>query len=184
MKDSQKFRFKVVVIGDGSVGKTSLIEKFTQGTFQKEYIKTIGAQFSKFDAEISGDTIELLFWDIAGQDDFLFLRPSFYRDSRAAIIVYSLEENNLGKRSFEHITDWHEDIKKYCGDIPIVMFANKVDLIEENNLDKMNIQEVVKERDFLGYYLTSAKTGQGVHEAFKTIIEKLYDKYKALSSEL
>jgi len=98
--------------------------------------------------------------------------------------VYSLEENNVGKRSFEHITDWHEDIKKYCGDIPIVMFANKVDLIEENNLDKMNIQEVVKERDFLGYFLTSAKTGQGVHKAFNAIIEKLYDKYKALSSEL
>ena len=184
MKDSQKFRFKVVVIGDGSVGKTSLIEKFTKGTFQKEYIKTIGAQFSKFDAEIGGDTIELLFWDIAGQDDFLFLRPSFYRDSRAAIIVYSLEENDLGKRSFKHITDWHEDIRKYCGDIPIVVFANKFDLIEENNLDKTNIQEVVKERAFLGYFLTSAKTGQGVYEAFNVIINKQYSKYKALSSEL
>ena len=184
MKDSQKFGFKVVVIGNGSVGKTSLIEKFTQGTFQKEYIKTIGAQFSKFDAEISGDTIELLFWDIAGQDDFLFLRPSFYRDSRAAIIVYSLEENDLGKRSFKHVTDWHNDIKKYCGDIPIVIFANKVDLIEENNLDKMNVQEVVKERDLLGYYLTSAKTGQGVREAFSIIINELHSKYKTLSSEL
>ena len=184
MKDSLKFGFKVIVIGDGSVGKTSLIKKFTQGMFQKEYIKTIGAQFSKFDAEISEDTIRLLFWDIAGQDDFLFLRPSFYRESRAAIIVYSLEENNFGKRSFEHITDWHEGIKKYCGDIPIVVFANKVDLIEENNLDKMNIQEVVKERDFFRYFLTSAKTGQGVHEAFNVIIEKLYDMHKALSSEL
>ena len=184
MKDSLKFGFKLIVIGDGSVGKTSLIKKFTQGKFQKEYIKTIGAQFSKFDAEISEDTIRLLFWDIAGQDDFLFLRPSFYRDSRAAIIVYSLEENNLGKRSFEHITDWHEEIKKYCGDIPTVVFANKVDLIEENNLDKTNIQEVVNKRAFLGYYLTSAKTGQGVHEAFNVIINKLYSKYQALSSEI
>ena len=184
MKDSQKFGFKITIIGEGSVGKTSLIKKFTQGSFQKEYIKTIGAQFSEYDSEISGDTIRLLFWDIAGQDDFLFLRPSFYRESRAAIIVYSLEENDLGKRSFEHITDWLEDIKKYCGDIPIVLFANKVDLIDENNLNKTKIQELVKERDILGYYLTSAKTGQGVHEAFNAIIEKLYSKYKALSSEL
>jgi len=184
MKDSQKFGFKITIIGEGSVGKTSLIKKFTQGSFQKEYIKTIGAQFSEYDAEISGDTIRLLFWDIAGQDDFLFLRPSFYRESRAAIIVYSLEENDLGRRSFEHITDWLEDIKKYCGDIPIVLFANKVDLIDENNLNKTKIQELVKERDFLAYYLTSAKTGQGVHEAFNTIINKLYSKYKALSSEM
>ena len=182
MKDSEKFTFKVTVIGDGRVGKTSLIKKFTKGKFQEDYIKTIGAQFSKFDAEISGDTIKLLFWDIAGQDEFFFLHPTFYRESRAAIIVYSLEENNVGKRSFEHITDWHEDIKKYCGDIPIVMFANKVDLIEENNLDKMNIQEVVKERDFLGYFLTSAKTGQGVIDAFNAIINELYYKFKTFSS--
>jgi len=187
MKDSQKvtkFRFKIIVIGDGTVGKTSLIKKFTKGTFKKEYIKTLGAQFSKFEAEISGDPIKLVFWDIAGQDDFSFLHPSFYRESRAAIIVYSLEENNVGKRSFEHITDWYENIKKYCEDIPIVVFANKVDLVEENNLIKTSIQEVVKKRDFLGYYLTSAKTGQGVHEAFNVIINELYTKCKALSSEL
>ncbi len=183
MNDSQKFGFKVIVIGDGNVGKTSLIEKFTQGTFQEEYIKTIGAQFSEFNAEISGDKIRLLFWDIAGQDDFLFLRPSFYRESRAAIIVYSLEKNDLGKRSFEHITDWHDDLKQYCGEIPIVVFANKVDLIKEENLDKSLIQDVIKERNFLGYYITSAKTGKGVHEAFNAIIENLYDKYKVLSSE-
>ena len=182
MTVSEKFTFKVIVIGDGTVGKSSLIRKFTHGKFRKEYIKTIGAQFSKFDAEISGDFIKLVFWDIAGQDDFIFLHPSFYRESRAAIIVYSLEELNVGKRSFEHITDWHESIKKFCGDIPIVVFANKVDLIEENNLDKMNVQELVKEKDFLGYHLTSAKTGQGVHEAFNSIINELYSKYKALSS--
>ncbi|MCK4780344.1 MAG: hypothetical protein KAT57_09165, partial [Candidatus Lokiarchaeota archaeon] len=73
---------------------------------------------------------------------------------------------------------------KYCSDIPIVLFANKVDLIEDVNLIKKNIQEVIRERKFLGYILTSAKTGQGVHEAFNAIIEKLYYKYKALSSEL
>ena len=184
MEHSQKFGFKITIIGDGGVGKTSLIKKFTQGSFQKEYIKTIGAQFSEYDAEIRGDAIRLLFWDIAGQDDFIFLRPSFYRESRAAIIVYSLEENDLGKRSFEDITNWHEDIKKYCEDIPIVIFANKVDLIKEYTLDRTKVQELVKERGFLGYYLTSAKTGQGVHEAFNTLINKLYSKYKALSSEL
>lgn len=182
MKDSEKFTFKVIVIGDGTVGKTSLIKKFTKGAFKKEYIKTIGAQFSKFDAEISGDFIKLVFWDIAGQDDFIFLHPSFYRESRAAIIVYSLEENNFGKRSFEHTTDWHEGIKKYCGDIPIVVFANKVDLVEENDLDIDKIQTIVNKQNLLSYYLTSAKTGQGVIEAFNAIINELYYKFKALSS--
>ncbi|MFW9942981.1 MAG: Rab family GTPase [Candidatus Thorarchaeota archaeon] len=183
MNDSQKFSFKITIIGDGSVGKTSLIKKFTHGSFQKEYIKTIGAQFSRYDVEISGDQVSLLFWDIAGQDDFVFLRPSFYKESKAAIIVFSLEENDLGKRSFNHLNDWHEVIKKHCGDIPIVVFANKVDLVDEKNLNKAKIQGFVKERDFLDYYLTSAKTGQGVHEAFNAIINELYSKFKALSTD-
>ena len=177
------FKFKITVIGDGVVGKTSLIKKFTKGNFQKEYIKTIGAQLSKFNQEIDGDQCELVFWDIAGQDDFNFLHPLFYKESKAGIIVCSLETNDLGKDSFTHIMNWYSELEKYCGDIPVVLFANKVDLVEEDNLDTRKIQEFVKEREFLGYYLTSAKTGQGVHEAFNTIIENLYYKYKALSSE-
>ncbi|MFX0044056.1 MAG: Rab family GTPase [Candidatus Hodarchaeota archaeon] len=184
MSDLQKYGFKIIVIGDGGVGKTSLITKFTQGTFEKEYIKTIGAQFSKYDKEIEGNKIKLIFWDIAGQEDFLFLRPSFYRESKAAIIVYSLEENDLGKDSFEHIINWHEDVMRYCGDIPIVLFANKIDLIDENALNKGEIEGVINERNFLSYYITSAKTGQGVIKAFNAIIENLYYKHKVIPSEL
>ncbi len=184
MTNSQEFSFKISIIGDGGVGKTSLIKKFTKGTFEKNYNQTIGAQFSRYDIEIDGDLVNLIFWDIAGQDDFKFLHPLFYRESKGCIIVFSLEENELGEESFNHIENWHNELKKYCSDIPAIIFANKVDLIEETNLTKTNIQEIVRENNFLGYFLTSAKTGQGVHEAFKTIIEKLYYKSKDLSSEL
>ena len=160
----KKLRFKITVIGDGRVGKTSLIKKFTRGTFETDYVETIGAQF----------------WDIAGQRDLDFLRPSFYRQSDAAIIVYSLEENTLGRNSFKHIQNWHEDIKRFCGNIPIMLFANKIDLIDMDNLDHSEIREIVNEHYFLGYYITSAKTGQGVHEAFDAIIEKLYYKSQAI----
>jgi len=184
MTDVQKFRFKIAVIGDGQVGKTSLIKNYTQGSFERDYVKTIGAQFSKFEKEIERDEIRLIFWDIAGQDDFLFLRPAFYKESGAAIIVYSLEENELGKRSFEHINNWYENIKKYCGDIPIIIFANKADLIEEDNLDHSEIQKMITKYSFLGYYLTSAKTGHGVHDAFDTLINELYYKSKTLPGAL
>ena len=180
-KTKEVYRFKITVIGDGGVGKTSLIKKFTQGEFDEDYIKTIGAQFSVYEMEIEGDFVTLFFWDIAGQDEFHFLRPSFYKDSKAAIIVYSLEENEIGKDSFKHIVNWHDDILQFCGDVPVVVFANKVDLIIEDNIDNTEIERIVEDRDFLGYYLTSAKTGQGVHKAFNTIIKNLYDKYKVLS---
>jgi len=169
----KKLKIKVTVIGDGGVGKTSLIQKFTQGTFQTDYIKTIGAQLTNYKTEIDGYRIELIFWDIAGQDDFHFLRPSFYRASKAAIIVYSLEKNTLGERSFDHIESWYNDVKQYCGEIPAVVFANKVDLIDEQSLDKTKIQNIVEEYNFLGYYITSAKTGQGLDDAFNALSKEI-----------
>ena len=181
MSDHLRFGFKITVVGDGSVGKTSLIKKYTQGTFEKDYIKTIGAHFSKYEKKIDGNTIKLIFWDIAGQDDFLFLRPTFYREAKAAIIVYSLEENDLGTRSFEHITNWHDDIIKHCGELPMVLFANKVDLVDEESLDKTELERVVNQGNFIGSCITSAKTGQGVVDAFNKIIENLYQKQRALS---
>ena len=175
---SKKFRFKITVIGDGAVGKTSLIQKFTNDNFKEDYIKTIGAQFSIFDKKIDGDKIKLLFWDIAGQDAFNFLRPSFFKNSVAAIIVYTLEENELGEESFKKIHNWDVDIKKYCGDIPVVIFGNKVDLINEKQLDTSAVEKIVKENNYLGYFITSAKTGHGVIDAFDAIIDVLYVKYK------
>ncbi len=168
------FVFKITVIGDGAVGKTSLIKKYTQGSFQKDYIKTLGAQFSKYDEEIEGDNCKLFFWDIAGQREFDFMRPTFYKGSKAAIIVFS----HIDEDSFNHIKDWHEDIKKYTGDLPIVLFGNKTDLVDKKDLDEEIINSIVQDQNFLGYYKTSAKTGSGVYEAFQAIIKELYHKYK------
>ena len=172
------FRFKITVVGDGAVGKTSLIQKFTNNTFKKDYIKTLGAQFSLYDKEVEDDIVKLIFWDIAGQDDFNFLRPAFFKNSQTAIIVYSLEENQLGEDSFEHIQNWVKDIYSYCGEIPVIVFANKADLVTEQKLDTSKLAELVKKNSFLGYFITSAKTGQGVIEAFCTIIDDLYLKNK------
>jgi small GTP-binding protein len=177
MSDSENaFVFKITVIGDGAVGKTSLIKKYTQGSFQKDYIKTLGAQFSKYDEEIEGNNVKLFFWDIAGQAEFMFMRPTFYKGSKAAIIVFSHGEGE--EESYEHITSWHDDIKKFCGDLPIVLFGNKVDLVKVKKIDEKKVMDLVKERNFLGYYNTSAKTGSGVYKAFQAIIKELYNKYK------
>lgn len=169
------FVFKITVIGDGGVGKTSLIKKYTQGSFKKDYIKTLGAQFSKYDEEIEGDNCKLFFWDIAGQDEFNFMRPTFYKGSKAAIIVFS----HTDEESYNRIVTWHEDIKKHTTEnLPVVLFGNKIDLVDEKDLDEKRIQKIVKDRDLLGYYKTSAKTGSGVFQAFQAIIKNLYQKYK------
>lgn len=175
-EEKKDFVFKITVIGDGGVGKTSLIKKYTQGSFQKQYIKTLGAQFSKYDEKIDGNTVKLFFWDIAGQAEFSFMRPTFYKGSKAAIIVFSHAPGE--EESFDNIVEWHEDIKKYCGNIPITLFGNKIDLINNEKLDDIKAEKLGEQRSFLGYYRTSAKTGTGVYEAFQAIIKDLYHKFK------
>ncbi len=173
-----EYHFKISVVGDGAVGKTSLIKKYTKGNFEKDYIKTIGAQFSRFEKLIENDYVNLDFWDIAGQEDFDFLQPLYYKESKASIVVYSLEENELGKNSLKHIKNWVHNITKYCGNIPIILFANKIDLVEEKELNLRDIKNIVDKYNFIGFSLTSAKTGQGVDDAFNLIIQILYNKYK------
>ena len=165
--------FKVTVIGDGQVGKTSSIRRYTQASFQKQYIKTIGAQFSTYADKVDGLTCQLSLWDIAGQDDHFFLRPVFYKGTSCAIIVFSLEENEHGRESFKRVPIWQTEIRKFCGEIPIVLFGNKVDLVVENAIDDETVLKIVQKRGLLGYYKTSAKTGENVTEAFKAIINKL-----------
>lgn len=180
MSDEKGYGFKITVIGDGAVGKTSLIKKYTQGSFKNEYIATLGTQFSKYEEVIDGEKVELYLWDIAGQDSFDALRQRFYTGSSGTIIVFSHAPEQ--KESFSHVNKWLGDIKKYCGNIPLVLFGNKVDLIDDGELTSNpnisasdnNIEQFAKDNRFIGYYKTSALTGQGVTDAFKALVRKLY----------
>ncbi len=170
-EEGKSYVFKIVVVGDGAVGKTSLIKQYTEGNFVKDYIKTIGAQFSKYIDKIEDASVKLFFWDIAGQSEFSFMRPTFYKSAKAVILVYSLIE----EQSFNNIKNWYEDIKKFCGTIPIVLFGNKLDLVDEKKLDDSKIENLKKDINLIKYYKTSAKTGENVFSAFRSIIKTLYN---------
>ena len=180
MYEDRKFRFKISVIGDGGVGKTPLLKKFTQGSFKKDYVKTIGAQFSKYEKKIERDEIRLIFWDIAGEDDFIFLRPSFYKESGAAIIIYSLENNIAGKESLNHISKYIDDIRKFCGAIPIFLFGNTENPARSDTCYNSDIQEIALKYNCTSYYKTSIRSELSVIQAFNEIIELLYNKSKKL----
>ena len=179
MKESQNNYFKIAVVGDSQVGKTSLMDKFTQRSFDKDYSKTFGVKVSMFDGIIEGNSIKLGFWDIAGDPKYHFLLPGFLKASIATILVFSLEDNELGRESFNHIPKWHKEVQKNCGEIPIYIFANKVDLVDENKLDKSNIKNLVEKNNFRGYYFTSAISGSNIIKILKVIRQDLYERYKA-----
>ncbi|MFW9947206.1 MAG: Rab family GTPase [Candidatus Odinarchaeota archaeon] len=174
-----KYKFKIPIIGDGAVGKTSLIEKFTKGTFQEEYISTLGAQFTQYEENVDGIDFKLIFWDIAGQPAFERMRQKFYLGSNGAIIVFSHSPDE--KKTFESVDKWLSEVREHCGKIPVVLFGNKIDLINEEVLaiDKSletcdsNIERFVKEHGIVGYFKTSALTGQKVNKAFHTLTKKI-----------
>ena len=89
----------------------------------------------------------------------------------------------LWRVPFKHISNWYNDIKKFCGKIPIILLGNKVDLIDKNILDESKVLKLIQKREFLGHFITSALTGEGVVDAFQAIIRELYNKYKKLSLE-
>ncbi len=178
----EDFKFKIIVVGDPSVGKTTLIRKYTTGAFQKDYIATLGAQFSKYEENLEGKKIRLFIWDIAGQETFKLMRQKFYKGSSGAIIVFSHAPEEV--ESFNHLEKWLNELKKYCGDIQTALFGNKVDLVDENELisneDKVssdfNVRKFVNKHAIIEYFKTSALTGQGVIEAFQKLVRKLYFK--------
>ncbi len=174
------FGFKIVVIGDAAVGKTSLIKRYTTNTFEKDYISTLGMQFSRYEENISGIMVELFLWDLAGQESFSILRDRFYKGSSGAIIVFSLAPEEI--ETYRHIDKWLSNIKDACGNVPVVLFGNKADLVDQNAVatspdyetSDVHVQKFAQDHNISEYFRTSALTGQGVKEGFQTLIKKLY----------
>ena len=168
------FKFKLVVIGDGEVGKSSLIQKYTSGSFNTEYIKTIGAQFSRYERVVDNIRSKLFLWDIAGQKEFSFMRQTFYNGTSGVIIVFDLSK----PETLDSVLEWYNDVSKYCGMLPTIVFGNKSDLLENpDEYDETKIKEIMAKYEFLGFYKTSAKTGAHVQDSFNKIIDNLIKNY-------
>ncbi|MBA7521890.1 hypothetical protein ES705_14002 [subsurface metagenome] len=179
---SDAFKFKIVIVGDSAVGKTSLIKRYTTNSFEKDYISTLGMQFSKYEANVAGDKVELFLWDLAGQESFSTLRDTFYTGSRGAIVVFSLSPEEI--ETYGHVTKWLSDVKGACGNIPTILFGNKADLVDQNALatspnyatSDVHVNKFAQDNKIIKYYKTSALTGQDVKEAFQALIFKLYQR--------
>ncbi|MFX1325533.1 MAG: Rab family GTPase [Promethearchaeota archaeon] len=179
---SDAFKFKIVVVGNAAVGKTSLIKRYTTDTFEKDYISTLGMHFSKFEEDVGGEKVELLLWDLAGQESFNTLRDRFYTGSSGAIIVFSLDPEDL--ETYNSIEKWLSDVKKACGNVPIILFGNKADLVDQNALvtssnyatSDVHVEKFAQDHKIIKYFKTSALTGQNVKEAFKSLVVRLYQR--------
>jgi Ras-related protein Rab-1A len=169
-KSSCTHRFKIVVVGDSEVGKTSLVVRFVEGTFSEEYIKTIGVNFFIQDLDISDNKVRFLVWDTAGQERFGPVRQEYFQGAKGAILVY----DKANQESFDHIDFWMEEINRYCSGITIILVGNKADLVEVVTTEQG--QQLATKYN-LPFLETSAKTGENTtqlfHELGTQILAKL-----------
>ena len=166
------YRFKLVVVGDPGVGKTSIILRFTDNAFLRTYIPTLGVSINEkiFDAE-SG-VIEMILWDIAGQAKFQTMRRHFYQGSEAILLIFDL----TNRLSFTSIKNWYNDVmknmEKHHHKMVGYIFGNKSDLTEVRKVRLAEALALAKELN-LKYIETSALTGSNVEYAFYDIADQV-----------
>jgi len=169
---SQRYTFKVVVVGDPSVGKTTLLLRFVDKAFRELYIPTMGVQVSLKNLEYDNDTlIKLSLWDVAGQEFFSKIRSNFYVGSNAVLIVYDV----TNPKTFKNVEKWYLDMGKALetAAIPGFLIGNKVDLPKQVN--KFDGKELADKLN-LNFIETSAKTGENIDYVFEKLAEILINK--------
>jgi len=173
-KKGGEYSNKIILTGDYSVGKTSLILRFVENKFGQNYIATLGVQISKKSLDLNENTkMNFIIWDIAGQiTQMATYRPKFYNGANAALIV--IDRTREGQ--LNSIEKWYNDIKKSLSrNLPVVIVGNKSDLVDNIVISEAEIRDIAKKFDF-HYILTSAKTGEHVNDAF------LYIAYRVIES--
>jgi small GTP-binding protein len=137
--------FKVVLLGEGAVGKTSLVRKFVEGSFSDDYITTIGVNVKK---KVVGDAT-LMIWDIYGQKSRPELHMANYRGAGGALLVY----DSARKSTFDNLESWLADLYKVTGEIPVVVLGNKHDIIRDFEAEAGVEVAATKPEQFHGYML-------------------------------
>lgn len=158
------YEFKVLLVGDPAVGKTSLILKYVENRFEREYKASIGVDFAYKIIEVGEKVSRLIIWDIASQERFAPYRSSFYKQTDGAMIVFDLTR----PETLEAIESWMREIREHAGDVEILLIGNKTDLKKKRALKEADIQPWI-DRYGCRYVETSAMSGDGVEEAFETL---------------
>jgi len=162
-QDTQVFPLaKVVVAGDGAVGKTSLIRRYCAGMFEESRVLTIGVDFQVKIVEAEGRAIKLSIWDIAGQERFGSFRDTFYRGAHAVALVYDVSD----VLSMNNLPNWRREIAKVAPRARFCVVGNKIDL--HRVVPRSAVEEWAGAQG-LPYVETSAKTAEGVDEFFLTL---------------
>ena len=170
--------FKIIIIGDSGVGKSSLLKRAVQNTFDTNYQATIGFEFLLMHFKVNDLKIKLQIWDTCGEEMYRSLVQGFYRNTSLAIIVYDISR----KKSFEALEIWLKDLRQHTEEgIPVFIVGNKMDLQKDISTEEAKMFSVSNRTKF--FTECSAKTGENVKDIFFRAAKYLYDTYKIFQKQ-
>ncbi|KII73621.1 Ras-related protein RABA2a [Thelohanellus kitauei] len=170
MGEGFDYLYKVVLIGDSGVGKSNLLSRFANNTFNTDSKSTIGVDFSVCTVHASGKIIKAQLWDTAGQERFRAILDAYYRGARGAIIVYDITE----RETFQNVVSWLKELQDHVDrNICLLLIGNKSDLAEDRSVSTEEAYEF-SVKNGINFMETSALTSANVKEAFETIIIDIY----------
>ncbi|KAG7157108.1 ras-related protein Rab-39B-like [Homarus americanus] len=171
------YQFRLILIGDSTVGKSSLLKYFTDGKFFEISDPTVGVDFFARLIEVrDGTRIKLQLWDTAGQERFRSITRTYYRNSVGALVVFDV----CNKKSLEHVPMWIMEAKRHIEPHKsvFILVGTKIDMEDEREVRKEDAMSLAKFYN-ISYVETSSMKGINVEEAFRTITQEVYDKIQS-----
>lgn len=158
---------KVLIVGNGAVGKSSMIQRYCKGIFTQDYKKTIGVDFLEKKLSLEGEELRLMIWDTAGQEEFDSMTKAYYRDAEACVVAFSTTDRD----SFEAVESWIKKVEAEVGSIPMVLVQNKVDLMDQAVMTKEEANAKA-EAIRLKFFRTSVQENFQIDQVFQYLAEQ------------
>lgn len=169
MNPDYDYLFKILLIGNSGVGKSSLLLRFADDTFTDNFMPTIGVDFKIRTLEVDGRTIKLQIWDTAGQERFKTITSSYYKGAHGIIVVYDITD----KESFKNIDTWMNEVEKHASDnVSRILVGNKCDMDESRQVSTDEGKELADQYN-IRFMETSAKESANVEEAFTLMTKEI-----------
>ena len=169
MEEQYDYLFKLLIIGDSGVGKSSLLMRYADNTYTESYISTIGVDFKIRSLNIDGKEIKLQLWDTAGQERFRTITQSYYRGAHGIVLVYDITDIV----SYTNVTRWMKEIERYANDNVVnLLVGNKCDMESNRTVSYVKAKQFAQSLG-LTFLETSAKETTNVTKAFETLVKEI-----------
>jgi small GTP-binding protein len=163
------------MLGDASVGKTSLTLRYISGYFRDDLRLTIGVDFYSKTTTFNDKKVKLQIWDFGGEERFRFLLSQYSKGANGAFFLYDITNQS----SLDHLPDWTQVIREHAGNIPIMLIGSKVDLNEFRAVPREDGILAAKKYNLASFVELSSKTGNNVERAFEVMTEILFEQYSS-----